>query len=105
MAKMLRNVVTVKEGQDDEELRKFLVSTILDQSHLCPLSQSVQPLAWEFDHAMRLYPMPTALILADKYDRFELTYEKCRVFNPGSFRGTEFEWSTYYLLDGTVERR
>ncbi len=45
------------------------------------------------------------LILADKYDRYELKYEGCRIFNPGSFRATEFGWSTYYFATGKVERR
>jgi hypothetical protein len=36
------------------------------------------------------------LILADKYERYELTYEGCHVFNPGSFVGTTFGFSTYF---------
>ena len=38
-----------------------LVQTILDQSHLSPLVKSVQPVHSEFDHALRLYPLPTAV--------------------------------------------
>ncbi|KDN43322.1 hypothetical protein K437DRAFT_225693 [Tilletiaria anomala UBC 951] len=108
MARMLRNVVQIKDEQQEEEgvdLRKYLVSTILDQAHLCPLPQQVRPIAWDFDHTLRLYPMPTALILADKYDRFDLTYETCKVFSPGSFRGTEYGWSTFYFSSNSVERR
>lgn len=81
---------------------------MLDQAHLSPLPQSVRPTLWEYDHALRLYPMPTALVLADKYERYELTYEGCHVFNPGRFvsagTGGEFEWSMYYPATGRSER-
>lgn len=61
-------------------------------------------MSWEFDYALRLYPMPTALVLADKSTSYELTYElgdqgldgKCHVFNPGSFVGASYGWTTYH---------
>lgn len=71
--------------------------------------------------------MPTSIILADKYERYELTYEGCHVFNPGRFvcggggggggaggrgstqadaaGGGEFEWAMYYPATGRSERR
>lgn len=44
------------------------------------------------------------LVLADRYERFELTYEGCHVFNPGSFHGAQ-GWTTYYPATGQAERR
>lgn len=38
-----------------------LVQTILDQAHLAPLPLNVRPILWDFDHALRLYPMPTTV--------------------------------------------
>ncbi|WWD06489.1 DNA polymerase epsilon subunit B [Kwoniella europaea PYCC6329] len=109
MGKMVRNLVGVKkEGQAD--MKRYLVQTILDQTHLSPLPISIRPTLWEYDHALRLYPMPSALVLADKYERYELTYEGCHVFNPGRFVGSggegggEFEWSMYYPATGRSER-
>jgi DNA polymerase epsilon subunit 2 len=70
MQRMLRNtIVGVKERDNDGDgiegsrmdLKRYLVSTILDQAHLCPLPQSARPVLWEFDHALRLYPMPSAV--------------------------------------------
>lgn len=80
MAKMLRNLIGVKPETDSGDLKRYvgplppfaqlpwltllplqLVQTILDQGHLSPLSLSVQPIIWELDHTMRLYPMPTAV--------------------------------------------
>lgn len=45
------------------------------------------------------------LILADKYDSYDLTYEGCHVFNPGSFIGNQFQWKTYYPSTGRSESR
>ncbi|EMD40775.1 hypothetical protein CERSUDRAFT_45107 [Gelatoporia subvermispora B] len=92
MTKMLRNLVGVKPDVRNDDLKRF---SILDQSHLSPLTYSIQATLSDFDHALRLYPLPTALVLADKSDRFEMTYEGCHVFNPGSFVGKSFAFSAY----------
>lgn len=121
MSKMLRSAVKLKHELREGDLQKFvrvslwltqLVSTLLDQAHLCPLPPPVRPVAWEYANALRLYPMPSAvraaltqLVLADRYERFELTYEGCHVFNPGSFRGGAYGWATYYPATGQAERR
>nr|ODN92929.1 DNA polymerase epsilon subunit B [Cryptococcus depauperatus CBS 7855] len=110
MGKMIRNLVVCKEG-DGVDMKRYFVQTILDQTHLSPLPLTIRPTLWEFDHALRLYPMPSALVLADKYEKYELTYEGCHVFNPGKFvrgigeDGWEFEWSMYYPATGKSERR
>ncbi|SPO25719.1 related to DNA polymerase epsilon subunit B [Ustilago trichophora] len=107
MTRFLRNTVRIKDETHEQEkeerekeerdLKKFLVSTVLDQAHLVPLAQRIRPVLWDHDHSLSLYPMPTALVLADAYDRYELTYEGCHVANPGSFRsGNTFAWTTYY---------
>ena len=31
---------------------------ILEQSHLCPLPLSIQPILWDFDHSLRIWPTP-----------------------------------------------
>ncbi|UZJ52846.1 hypothetical protein CBS101457_002166 [Exobasidium rhododendri] len=104
MQRMLRNTIRLKTEAKELDLKKYLVSTILDQAHLCPLPQSARPILWEFDHTLRLYPMPTALVLADKFQRYELTYEGCHVFNPSSFKEGNFAWTTYYPASGKAER-
>jgi len=38
-----------------------LVQSILDQSHLSPLSNDIQPVLSDYDHSLRLYPLPTAV--------------------------------------------
>ncbi|KAG9126473.1 hypothetical protein FRC07_003289 [Ceratobasidium sp. 392] len=73
MSRMLRNLVGIKRAVGDADLKKYLVQTLLDQAHLSPISLNIQPTLWEFDQSLRLYPMPTALVMADKYERYDLT--------------------------------
>jgi len=96
MARMLRHLVGVKPDVEKDDLQRFLVQSIIDQSHLSPLTRNIQPVLPEFDYTLRLYPMPVSVILADKYQSYELTYEGCHVFNPGSFVGNAFEFYTYF---------
>ncbi|KAF9464455.1 DNA polymerase epsilon, subunit B, partial [Collybia nuda] len=103
MSRMLRNVVGVKPDVNSEDLKRYLVQSILDQAHLSPLTINIQPTLPDYDHALRLYPLPTALVLADKYDRYKITYTGCHVFNPGSFIGNSFVFSTYKPSEANSE--
>ncbi|KAL4076073.1 DNA polymerase alpha/epsilon subunit B-domain-containing protein [Scleroderma yunnanense] len=103
MARMLRNTLEVKPNVVGEDLRRYLVQTLLDQSHLTPLTLDVQPVLSDFDHSLRLYPLPTAVVLADQYEKYKLTYSGCHVFNPGSFVGSCFTFSTYCPAVGSSE--
>ena len=73
---------------------EHLVKTLLDQSHLCPLPLRVSPVYWKYDHALRLYPLPDVMVLADFYDQYLWCYEECVALNPGSFP-TEFSFVVY----------
>ncbi|RDB22824.1 DNA polymerase epsilon subunit B [Hypsizygus marmoreus] len=103
MSRMLRNIVGVKPDVGSDDLKRYLVQTILDQAHLSPLTVNIQPTLSDYDHALRLYPLPTALVLADKYDRYKITYTGCHVFNPGSFIGNSFVFSTYKPAEANSE--
>ncbi|KAG5127001.1 hypothetical protein JHK82_027836 [Glycine max] len=41
----------------------MLVVTITHQSHLCPLPLTVQPITWNYDHCLYLYPTPHTVLL------------------------------------------
>ena len=45
--------------------------------------------------ALHLYPIPDVLVLADKFDAYNLTYDGCLAFNPGSFHSTDFAFMVY----------
>ncbi|KAI1003641.1 hypothetical protein K3495_g4569 [Podosphaera aphanis] len=61
-----------------------LVKTLLDQGYLSPFPLAQRPVQWDYASALQVYPLPTALILADAdAAAFAITYEGCCVMNPG----------------------
>ncbi|GMN51451.1 hypothetical protein TIFTF001_020598 [Ficus carica] len=62
-----------------------LVATITHQSHLCPLPLVVQPIIWNYDHALHLYPTPHTIVLGDRSKQKAFKYTGITCFNPGSF--------------------
>ncbi|KAH0538476.1 hypothetical protein FGG08_004925 [Glutinoglossum americanum] len=74
-----------------------LLSTLLPQSHLSPFPLSTRPQHWSHSSALSLYPLPTALVLADaETEPFVLGYEGCCVLNPGALiEGRKARWCEY----------
>ena len=62
-----------------------LVKTLLDQGTLTPFPLTHRPVLWDYTSALQIYPLPTAMVLADpEAAAFCITYEGCHVMNPGS---------------------
>lgn len=40
---------------------------------------------WAYDYALRVYPVPDMLVVADKYDPFTVTNTDCICINPVRF--------------------
>jgi DNA polymerase epsilon subunit 2 len=62
-----------------------LVKTLLGQGHMIPVSGV--PVAWNYDHSLRLYPLPDVLVLGGDGSgsgRYHEVYEGCHVLHPGS---------------------
>ncbi|KAJ1460153.1 DNA polymerase alpha/epsilon subunit B-domain-containing protein [Pelagophyceae sp. CCMP2097] len=75
-----------QDAPESLDAHEHLAKTLLDQAHLSPFAAHVSPTNWEHDHALRLYPPPDALAIADaSAPQFDAVYEQCSVFNPGSF--------------------
>ncbi|MCJ1399388.1 DNA-directed DNA polymerase epsilon, subunit B [Xylographa trunciseda] len=71
-------------AQNDLQTARKLVKTILDQGNLSPFPLTTRPVLWNHADALRLYPLPTALVLVDpEAPPFAVTYEGCHVMNPG----------------------
>jgi DNA polymerase epsilon subunit 2 len=83
--KLRRHCFLKPSTNDGEALSDHLVRTICDQSHLCPLPINVKPVFWNYDHAMRLYPLPNFITLSDQSSRFVIEYEGSKTLSPGSF--------------------
>lgn len=58
---------------------------MISQAHLAPLPPSVCPVYWDHDAALRLYPLPDLIVVADQIKSFTTTYMNCTVINPVSF--------------------
>lgn len=70
----------------DKKPADHVVKTLIDQGHLAPLALGISPVLPQYDHALRLYPPPHALALADdSTPPFITVYDDCHCFNPGSF--------------------
>ncbi|KAJ5757838.1 uncharacterized protein N7511_006532 [Penicillium nucicola] len=65
-------------------MARRLVKTILDQGTVSPFPLPLRPVLWDHVSSLQLYPLPTALVLADPETApFCMTYEGCHVMNPG----------------------
>ena len=104
-AESLRPTLKTKEGANstaalDVNIARKLVKTILDQGFLSPFPLSDRPVLWDYAGALQLYPLPTALVLADpEAPPFAVTYEGCHVMNPGPLtppgKGGIAQWMEY----------
>ncbi|KAF9903217.1 DNA-directed DNA polymerase epsilon, subunit B [Linnemannia zychae] len=92
--RLLRNCIVPPCG--DVVIQKQLVRTIIDGAHLCPLPLTTRQVSWAHDHALRIYPIPDALILADKFEAYNFKYQNCHCMNPGSFPTSDYSWMVYY---------
>lgn len=73
-------------AENTNPLVQHAIQTILNQGHLCPVPLSSLPIYWNYDHLLRLYPPPDAIILGDKTaEAYFETYGDCDVMNPGAF--------------------
>lgn len=79
-------------NKNESTSTQHAVKTILDQGHLCPVSKV--PIYWQYDHALRLYPLPDAVILGDRVDQYYENYAECDAINPGPF-DSDFSFVVY----------
>nr|KAJ0223776.1 hypothetical protein LSAT_V11C200056130 [Lactuca sativa] len=83
--RMRRNCLIPSSTEETSEHFEHLVATITHQSHLCPLPLSVQPIIWNYDHCLHLYPTPHTIVLGDSSEQKAFKYTGITCFNPGSF--------------------
>lgn len=79
------------------QLTRHAIKTVFDQGHLSPLPLSASPIFWQYDHALRLYPFPDALIVGDAVDQYYENYKECDAINPGPF-SNGFNFVVYHPI-------
>uniref|UniRef100_A0A7S4I565 DNA polymerase epsilon subunit n=1 Tax=Odontella aurita TaxID=265563 RepID=A0A7S4I565_9STRA len=82
------------DKEDEQRPVQHALKSMLDQGHLSPLPQSFSPICWQYDHALRLYPLPNALIVGDRVKQCYESYAECDAVNPGSFP-SDFSFVVY----------
>mmetsp|Transcript_23871 Transcript_23871/g.64487 ORF Transcript_23871/g.64487 Transcript_23871/m.64487 type:complete len:297 (-) Transcript_23871:241-1131(-) len=103
LKKMQRHCIfPPRSGDREMDITEHLVATVLDQGHLCPLPLTSRPIHWKYDHALRLYPHPTMVVLADHTEPYNWKYQDCLAINPGSF-SSEFAFMVYRPADCDAE--
>lgn len=100
---ILQNQIRLHQNDDLDESTPHsrMMKTILHQGHLLPVANA--PIYWNYDHALRLYPLPDALIMGDSASSAEdEIYEECHAVHPGSFSrdGTYSIYHPTYSPDG-----
>ncbi|MCD7457574.1 DNA-directed DNA polymerase epsilon, subunit B [Datura stramonium] len=83
--RMRRSCLIPPSTEETSDPFEHLVATIIHQSHLCPLPLTVQPIIWNYDHGLHLYPTPHTIVLGDKSEQKSFRYTGVTCFNPGSF--------------------
>ncbi|CAH2060898.1 unnamed protein product [Thlaspi arvense] len=82
---MRRSCLIAPSSEETDDPFKHLVYTITHQSHLCPLPLMVQPIIWNYDHSLHLYPTPHTIVLGDKSEQKVWKFGGTTCLNPGSF--------------------
>lgn len=103
MQKMVRHCAVKPEFEESGKMSEHFVKSIVDQSYLCPLPITARPVLWRHAHAMWLFPLPHAIIVADKVDGFICRYGGTLGLNPGSF-ATDFSFQVYLPADRRAQR-
>ncbi|KAK0406234.1 hypothetical protein QR680_018449 [Steinernema hermaphroditum] len=100
--KMCRNPIHVPESTP--QIAANFCKTICSLGHMCPLPNSLQPIAFSLDHSLYMYPLPDLVIVADKFEKFIGEESGCIVANPGSFSRSNFDFYVYYPANRKVEQ-
>jgi DNA polymerase epsilon subunit 2 len=88
----------------DREAHKNMLTTVIDQRHLCPLDLEHSPVCWPYDYTMRLFPQPDVLAICDSYPAWSERYSDCVALNPGQF-GTRGTYAVYFPGEKRAEIR
>ncbi|KUG00664.1 DNA polymerase epsilon subunit 2 [Phytophthora nicotianae] len=90
------------QSVSQKDISKHLAKTLIDQAHLCPLPLMANPINWDFDSSLQLFPAPDVLILGDSTEQYQLGYSSVGVFHPGPFHA-DYSFVFYRPSTNTTE--
>ncbi|CAI5962505.1 unnamed protein product, partial [Closterium sp. NIES-64] len=79
-----------------------VATTVVHQAHLSPLPLVAQPVFWDYDFTLHLFPAPHVLILADSSGQSSAVVNGITCINPGSF-SLDGTFTAYYPASRSVE--
>lgn len=86
-----------------DDMSAHLCKTLIEQAHLCPLPIHLQPVYWEYDHALALYPTPHTLIVGDQTNiDAPLVHNGCNYVTVGPF-GVDHRFVEFSPYTGHAE--
>lgn len=100
LQKMSRNAIKMP---DSETITEDLTKTLICQANLSPLPLHVVPIYWNYDHMMRLYPLPDLVVCADKQKAYTHMHSDCTIMSPGSFSFNNFGFKVYVPSTKQIE--
>eukprot|EP00931_Biecheleriopsis_adriatica_P074002 TRINITY_DN48192_c0_g1_i1.p1 TRINITY_DN48192_c0_g1~~TRINITY_DN48192_c0_g1_i1.p1 ORF type:complete len:559 (-),score=115.04 TRINITY_DN48192_c0_g1_i1:85-1761(-) len=83
-------------------LQTEMVRFLLDQAHLVPLPLEESNVLWEYDHTLRLYPLPHAVFVGGVNQPFECSYQGCQFASVGPF-GRDASFYAFYPVKDELE--
>ena len=78
------------------------MTSIIANEHLCPIPNTARPITWQLDAALRLHPMPDALVLADRCEAYEARKEGLLSVNPSPFP-VDFSFVCYQPMEDILD--
>jgi DNA polymerase epsilon subunit 2 len=85
-----------------QHVRNQMARLLLDQAHLAPLPLQESNILWDFDHTLRLYPLPDAVFVGGVGQQFDTNYKECDFLSVGPFyNDTFYGYSPIEEVDGT----
>eukprot|EP01029_Cantina_marsupialis_P025606 TRINITY_DN67804_c0_g1_i1.p1 TRINITY_DN67804_c0_g1~~TRINITY_DN67804_c0_g1_i1.p1 ORF type:complete len:524 (-),score=99.04 TRINITY_DN67804_c0_g1_i1:244-1815(-) len=74
------------EGEESVQAKQQKIAqTILDESHLLPLSSQNSTIHHQFDYSLRLFPLPDYLLLVDANAPCQFGISDCQIVGIGNF--------------------
>ncbi|XP_055915234.1 DNA polymerase epsilon subunit 2 [Eupeodes corollae] len=100
MARMARNAIHFPENKD---IDNHFARTLICQGHLTPFARFINPILWDYDTSMWLYPLPDLVVIGDSCQSFSITQHGCTILNTGSFPKSGFSFKMYIPATKTIE--
>ncbi|XP_075221460.1 DNA polymerase epsilon subunit 2 [Lycorma delicatula] len=100
IARLCRNSLHAPIAND---IPQHFVKTIISQAFLVPLPLALCPIYWTHEAALRLYPLPDLVVVADSFQPYTESNTGCIVTNPSSFSNGNYVFKVYIPSTREVE--